>query len=140
IADYTTNGGTLEKLGAGTVVINRAVNYRLALLNPTVVTLTKVQVSAGTLVIDNAVRSTAHTSNVRELTIAAGASLDLGQNNMVIDYAPPSGSGTPIPIIRALLRSAFDNGTWDKPGLTSANARAAATQHPTTALGYAEAA
>ncbi len=64
-------------------------------------------------------------------TIDSTSTLDLADNDMAILY----GTGTnPLPQVQEGLQTAYDNGAWDKPGLTSS---VAPTTHGTTALGYA---
>ncbi len=62
------------------------------------------------------------------------STLNLADNDMAILY----GSGaTPLAQVQEELQSAYDNGAWDKPGLTSS---VASSMHGATGLGYGEAA
>lgn len=65
------------------------------------------------------------------LTIQSGGTLDLTDNAAVINYDP--NAGDPTAAISAAIASAYDNGLWDKPGITSSVAAAA----PGHALGWA---
>jgi hypothetical protein len=66
-------------------------------------------------------------------TIDSISTLDMTDNDMAILY----GSGTsPLATVQSQLNSAYDNGAWDKPGLTSSSAK---TSSGVTALGYGEA-
>jgi hypothetical protein len=68
---------------------------------------------------------------VPDLTLGAGAALNLKDNALIVDYTGAS----PIASIRSALTSGYAAGTWTGPGINSSTA-AAATSH---ALGYAEA-
>jgi hypothetical protein len=68
---------------------------------------------------------------VPELTLGAGAALNLKDNALIVDYTGAS----PIASIRSALTSGHAGGTWSGPGINSSSA-AANLGH---ALGYAEA-
>lgn len=80
------------------------------------------QISAG--------RSTGKTSKVTGLTINAGAKLDLGSNDLVVDS-----SGTSFATIRSKIISGYNLGAWNGEGIVSSAAASSTT--PKTALGYA---
>jgi len=69
------------------------------------------------------------TSRVKILTISDGATLDLRNNDFIIDYDGASVSG----VLRTLIASGFAGGSWDGDGLTSSSAGGV------LAIGYAEA-
>ncbi|MDW8261648.1 MAG: hypothetical protein RMJ35_03910 [Phycisphaerales bacterium] len=77
-------------------------------------------------------RSTDKTSRLTGLLLEPFSQLDLGDNDLVIDYAP---SQTPAASVRQLLALGYNKGSWT--GLGLASSAAAAT--PATALGWAEA-
>ncbi len=58
------------------------------------------------------------------LTIAAGGTLDIGNNALVIAYGA-SGNADPYATILSLIRSGYANGLWTGTGITSSIARAA---------------
>jgi len=78
--------------------------------------------SAGTVVLGAGASSPA---SMRALSMTSGASVDLNDNAMVIDYAAASSS--PLPQVRAQIAAARNGGHWDAPGLTSSSARANAS-------------
>jgi hypothetical protein len=53
--------------------------------------------------------------NTSTLFLADGATLDLFDNDMIVDYAFPS----LLPFIEDWISDARDGGTWDEPGITS---------------------
>ena len=71
------------------------------------------------------------TSVVKSLTIDSGATMDLTNNALIVNY---SGSSTPFSTIGGYIASAYDSGNWDRAGLTSSTAEITLA----TALGYAE--
>jgi hypothetical protein len=110
----------ITKQGAGTMVVNAV---RAGSLN----------VNAGAVqMISNGGNSGA--SSVGSLTIAAGATLDLANNDLIVNY---SGS-SPAAAIRAYLQSGFNAGAWNGTGIASS--AAAGDASALTGLGYAEAA
>jgi hypothetical protein len=62
--------------------------------------------------------SSAAASRLNTLTIASGATLDLNDNALVVDYAGTS----PLRTIRDLLAIGYDGGAWDGTGITSSTA------------------
>jgi hypothetical protein len=77
----------------------------------------------------------AGTSNIASLVISPGGKLDLGDNDLVLDYSSTSYAAS----ARNWLLSARDGGSWaGTTGITSS--AAAADLNQTTALAYAEAA
>jgi fibronectin-binding autotransporter adhesin len=67
------------------------------------------------------------------VNLNSSGTLDLMDNNLIVNYTGASPAGA----IRSYIAAAYDNGAWDKPGLTSASA--ASDPNHLTALGYAEA-
>jgi hypothetical protein len=88
-----------------------------------------VTVAAGTLQIA-ADGSSNGTSIISALSIAAGAKLDLMNNDLILNYSGASPVGT----IRGYLVSAFNQGAWNGAGLASSSANPSSL----TALGYAD--
>ena len=109
----------LFKPGPGTLEARR---YRLAALD----------VLDGVAAVASG-RTTDKTSVVNTLVVATGARLDLGDNDLVVDYP----ASTPYPLIRQLLIDGYAGGAWNGTGIASSVA--AATPGSRTALGYAEA-
>ncbi len=65
------------------------------------------------------------------LAIAAGATLDIGNNSLIINYA---GTADPIATIRGYLTSGDNNGTWNGSGIDSS----AAASNSGYGIGYAD--
>lgn len=82
--------------------------------------------------------TSAATSRVKMLNVDGGAApvgtLDLNDNDLVIDYAPAE--PTPRPTVQAQIRFARNGGAWNRAGITSSSA----ANHPThsTTLGLLE--
>jgi hypothetical protein len=68
---------------------------------------------------------------VQQLTLGTGATLNLGDDTLIVDYTGTS----PMPAIRSWLASGFNAGAWNGIGIDSS----AAALNPERALGYAEA-
>src|SRR5262249_13761919 len=66
------------------------------------------------------------------LSLSGTATLDLTDNDMIVDYT----SGSPISTIRSLIKNAYDGGAWDQPGIKTSLGDA--LDPKTTALGYAD--
>jgi hypothetical protein len=79
--------------------------------------------------------STNKTTFVKNLNIAAGATLDLNDNDMVVDYTGATTYGT----IKSKIVSAYSGNTWTGTGITSGVVRSQAGSAHETGLGYAEA-
>ena len=96
----------------------------------------------GTLNISNSARvglfaggGTVGTSRVASLSIATNGKLDLTDHDFVIDYAGAS----PLNTVRTQILSGFNGGAWTGAGITSDNARIAASTPDKTGVGYTEA-
>jgi hypothetical protein len=72
-------------------------------------------------------------SIVKALTLGGSGTLDLNDNDLVLDYTGPS----PLTAVQTLINSARADGAWTGAGLTSTAARNAAAQN--TTLGVMEA-
>jgi len=121
---------TLSNLQPSTVGITKSGSGALAVNNVRAGSLT---VNAGTVSVLTG-RSTAGTSKVGAVTVAAGAALDLGNNDLIVDYTGTS----PFSSIQSLIKSGYNGGSWTGNGIRSSSAAAGLNGH-TTALGYAEA-
>jgi autotransporter-associated beta strand protein len=105
--DPTYPLGSFRKLfGSGTLTANR-------------VRVNALTVSAGTLKVAPG-GTASSTSSSTSLTIDPGASLDLSDNDMVVDYAGAS----PLVGIVDSFKAAYNSGAWDGAGLTSSSAAA----------------
>jgi len=72
------------------------------------------------------------------LSIATGGTLDMGDNDMILHYAPAN-QATANSQIRGLLASGFDGASWDTPGINSSTANYDANFGAgTRTLGYAD--
>jgi len=157
--DTTSNTGTtgftvgtsqLTKAGGGTFTVNRVSDLRdvgtgstaysagapLSALN---INGGMVKVAPGRDVSQTAgdASATNKTSIVKQLNIAGGttptATLDLGNNDLIIDY---TGGSSPLTTVQAQVKSAFATGNWSGPGITSSVAAATPNNR---ALGIIEA-
>lgn len=103
--NYTQNGGTATFHGqlqlSGALSVNSGVMHLAPNLSNTIV------------------------DSAASLSLAAGATLDIGDNTLTL--ASATGSA-----IRADILGAYDNGKWDQAGLTSS----LASGHPGTGIGY----
>ena len=73
---------------------------------------------------------------VTALSVAASATLDLNESDLILDYA--AGAVSPAAAVRGLIASARNTGGWTGVGLTSSAAKSNTAR--TTALGYLTAA
>lgn len=118
---------SLTKTGAGTFAINRLRNSNIvndgsvALISYSPVWNT-VNVQGGTLKLTaGAGANTASKVNkISNLNISAGASLDMTNNAMVVDYTGTS----PRAALEDLLETGRAGGAWNGPGINSATAAA----------------
>jgi autotransporter-associated beta strand protein len=133
-----TGTGSLTKSGANAITLSGSNGFTGS-----------TNVAAGTLIFATA-HLTSAALNVSDKAIAQLASgganvlrtgtintnttgrIDLNDNPAIIDY---SGS-SPAASIRAMIKSGYNNGAWNGPGIMSTLAQTSATR---TAIGYAEA-
>jgi autotransporter-associated beta strand protein len=80
--------------------------------------------------------STNKTTFVKNLNIAAGATLDLNDNDAIVDYT--GAPGPSLASIKSQITTAYNSGAWTGTGITSGSARANSTSPHQTALGYGE--
>ncbi len=71
------------------------------------------------------------TTRALSINAAAGGTLDLADNSLIVDYA----GQTVLPAVGSLIASAYNGGAWTGAGLTSSTAAAV----PGRALGFGEA-
>jgi hypothetical protein len=74
------------------------------------------------------------TLTLTSLTVGATGALDVANNVVVINYA---GQSDPITTIAGYLKSGFNNGTWNGPGINSSKANLNSASY---GLGYADSA
>ena len=66
--------------------------------------------------------NTAKVLDTSSLSIAAGGTLDLWDNALILrDQTAGGNQGTNLSTVQGLVNTAFDNGAWDKPGITSSS-------------------
>src|SRR3954454_4978409 len=114
----TAAGVTLTKTGGGSLEV-RNVRVSTLALNTGAVRVTPDGTSGGA-------------SNIATLTLAAGATLDLSDNDLIA-------TATSKAFVAQQIAAARNGGTWNQPGITSSSAKAQAS-HATTlgVLGGAE--
>jgi|GEM_PF-2210060 len=130
--DITTGsgGGTLansnavlNKTGGGALTVTRVSATDDSTPDPdTIITLGGLNIVEGRVNVGltGANNSLNSTSAVKSLVIAAGATLDLGNNSMVVDYAGAS----PLVALEDLITLGRGAGAWNGTGITSAAAAA----------------
>jgi autotransporter-associated beta strand protein len=136
---FTGTGGiggsaSLTKMGSGSLTISAPLTYTGA-----------TTISAGKLSLATNLTTTSGISvaanatlqlqpgtfiNTATLTLASGATLDITTNSETFDTTV---AGHDAATLLNDLKSAYDNGAWDLPGITSSTA---AASHGITTLGY----
>lgn len=145
-----SGSGGLIKTGSDTLTLSgdngygggTTVNSGELLIQPTGVAASALptgplSINAGSVVLaDNVTLGSALGSsyvNLTSLSIANGATLDIGNNHIIINY----GAGPdPISSIAALIASGYNGGTWTGTGITSSDAAANSGSY---GIGYADA-
>jgi hypothetical protein len=126
IFEGTSSLGAINRSGTTVVEDNGALSVQHVRENRLIVN------GPVTIVPDGA---SAGTSRVQALYIEGGstptARLDLNNNDLVIDYAAPS----PVAIVRAQIRSAYNGGSWSGNGIATSTGDLSNN----FALGFAEA-
>ena len=120
---------TLTKSGSGTLVLSGSISA--AGLNAEAGAVSIAQSgSIGAVGIGAAARLELTANNVNSakvldisaLTIATGGTLDLWDNALIVrDQTAGANQSTNLSMIQGLVNTAFDNGNWDKPGITSSS-------------------
>jgi fibronectin-binding autotransporter adhesin len=72
-------------------------------------------------------------SNVSKLTVNATGTLDVNNNDLIVNHANPD--TTTLANVRSAIVQAYHGGAWDQPGITSS----LLPSRPKNGLGYAEA-
>jgi GH18 family chitinase len=108
-------GSTNVLINSGAVTVSSAFNVASLSLNGGTLTLSP---GAGAF-------------TTSSLTINAGATLDLGNNSLIINYRT---TADPIATIRGYLSSGDNNGSWNGAGINSSVAAA----NPSYGIGYAD--
>jgi hypothetical protein len=129
-----------DVIGAATSSLTKTGAGRVDMKN---VRTSELKIDGGTVRVlaTGTANTTSSTSRIEKLTIAGGpaaptAKLDLGNNSMVIDYS----GGTIIDDMRQLLKSGYNNGSWNGNGIISNRAATSpnAGEGGKTAVGYVE--
>ena len=104
LSNLQTTTASLTKAGAGVLAVNAVNAGGLA-------------VTAGTVrVISNG--TARGVSVVGSLSVSPGATLDLTNNSIAVNYTGTS----PVTVLTADIAAAYDAGKWDQPGITSSTA------------------
>jgi autotransporter-associated beta strand protein len=148
-----TGAGTLALTGANTYTGNTTVQSGTLRVSGSIAPSAAVSVQSGaTLQIDstqtlrnvslaNDARLTispagSNALKIEGFTFDPGSLTDITNNALIADYAP---AGTnPLQTIRSAILTAYNNGTWTGPGITSSTVAAGATN--SVAVGYGESA
>jgi autotransporter-associated beta strand protein len=137
------NGGTFDTHGnsstfgnvTGTGTFTKQGGEVLAVNGVKVGTLT---LNSGTVQIAGARSNTAKLSVVTSISFNGG-NLDLGQNDLIVNYASATNAVANLNNVFTQLSNAYSGGSWQGGALTSSAAAAASSTEHRTALGYAEA-
>jgi hypothetical protein len=102
--------------GTGNTAVSAGASLSVATLNQSQLTLD------GTL----AVRASKSIETISSIALGTAGKLDIASNDLIINNGSPE-----ISTINSALQSAYGNGAWNSPGITSS-----ATNTPGTTLGY----
>ena len=141
----TVNSGTLLVSTSGALPQNKPVTVAggvlelastIAGFNLSLSTLTitggKVQLDTNATAGSTGATPPASSVNVTSLAISGNGTLDINNNHLIINY----GSGAdPIASITAYLKSGFNGGAWNGPGIMSSSANANSGSY---GIGYAD--
>ena len=120
---------TLSKGGTGTLVLSGSLSMAGLNVDSGVVELVQsgrigaltVSGSGGVAFSANGVNS-AKVLDTSSFSIAPGGTLDLWDNAMIVrDQTGGINQGANLATVQGLVNTAFDNGNWDKPGITSSS-------------------
>ena len=120
-------GVSVSKGGSGTLVLGGTLSVGGLSANSGVVQLTRsgtvgaISIGAtGTILLSANGVNSAKVLDTSALSIATGGTLDLWDNAMIVrDQTSGINQGAHLSTIQGLVNTAFDNGNWDKPGITS---------------------
>ena len=124
-----TGAVVLTNSGAGTLTLSGSISMSGLNANNGVTQLTQsgsigaIGISAaGKLELTANGVNTAKVIDTSSLSITAGGTLDLWDNALILrDQSAGGNQGANLSIIQGLVNTAFDNGNWDKPGITSSS-------------------
>ncbi|HTL29399.1 MAG TPA: autotransporter-associated beta strand repeat-containing protein [Tepidisphaeraceae bacterium] len=141
IAGLVTGSGSLTKTGAGSLTLTATNNYTGAtnvlagklLIGATLTTSSGMNVSNGAIAeilagASNLLRTGTFNTNI-------SGKIDLNNNQAILDY----GGSSPIDNIRAMMKTGYNNGSWDGNGIMSTSAAATSASGMRTSIAYAEA-
>ena len=119
----------LDKEGAGTLVLSGSISADRISANGGVTQLGlsgsvgAISISAaGTMELTANGVNSAKVLQTNSLSIAAGGTLDLWDNALILrDQTGGINQGANLAMVQSLANTAFDNGNWDKPGITSSS-------------------
>ena len=119
----------LTNSGAGTLTLSGSLAMSGLNANNGVTQLTQsgsvgaISISAaGKLELTTNGVNTAKVLDTSSLSIAAGGTLDLWDNALILrDQTAGGNQATNLSTVQGLVNTAFDNGNWDKPGITSSS-------------------
>ncbi len=132
-AGSISGGGSLSKSGSDTLTLDTANNYS----GGTTVSAGKLLVGAAGALPDGSVNITGGTvqlgagtglATIRSLSVSGSGTFDLNNNHVIINF---SGQSDPIASITAYLKSGYNGGAWNGPGIISS-----AAQNPTNGFRY----
>ena len=118
---------TLTKNGAGTLILSGSLAMAGFNASGGVTeiaqsgTIGLIAVSgSGTVALTANGANSAKVIDSSSLSIAAGGTLDMWDNALILrDQTSGSNQGANLAMVQGLVNTAFDNGNWDKPGITS---------------------
>jgi autotransporter-associated beta strand protein len=143
VANANSGTGSLFHAGSGTTLLTGALTYTgITQVDAGRLQLGTNLTTSPTVNINNGARleiasPRGKVLNTRNLNISAGSTLDMNDNDAVVDYT----GGSPFATIQSQIVSGYNGGAWNGTGITStaaANNNAVPGNH-ITALGYGEA-
>jgi autotransporter-associated beta strand protein len=133
-----SGSGSVTKIGSRTLTLHTVNTYTggTTIAEGTLIAAVNGAIPNGSVSITGGTLQLARSTGLAKFTslsISGGGTFDLTNNHVIINYA-----GTPDPIssIAARLKSGFNNGAWNGPGINSSTAATT----PGYSLGYADSA
>ena len=129
LGDVSGASQTLTKTGPGTLIIGGTAtiaglnaNGGTTQLNNNT-TLQSISIGAGaTLALSANNVNSAKVIDTSALSITTGGTLDLWDNALILrDQTAGTNQSANLAAVQSLVNTAFDNGAWDKPGITSSS-------------------